>query len=295
MIEKIPFGRTGHASTRIIFGAAALGAMSQARADRTLALIDDYGINHLDTAASYGDSELRLAPLLATRRNDYFLATKTGQRSKAGAAAELRRSLERLGVDHVDLIQLHNLVDPQAWRTAMGEGGALEALLEARDEGLVRHIGVTGHGTYVAERHLQSLEAFDFASVLVPMNYSMLAQPAYAADFERLYRVCQERQVAFQTIKAVAQRRWADSDTAKRYSWYKPLAPGDALRRAVHFVLARPGTFLNTTSDATLLPAVLAAASEPIDPPDIADLQRDVAEQDIAPLFVRDQYDDVRV
>jgi len=295
MIEKIPFGRTGHLSTRIIFGAAALGGMSQARADRTLELIDEYGINHLDTAASYGDSELRLAPLLASRRDDYFLATKTGQRTKAGAAEELRRSLERLGVDHVDLIQLHNLVDKDAWRIALGEGGALEALVEARDEGLVRHIGVTGHGTYVAERHLESLEVFDFASVLVPMNYAMLAQGEYAADFERLYQICQERQVAFQTIKAVARRRWNESDTDRRFSWYKPLAPGDALRRAVHFVLARPGTFLNTTSDATLLPAVLAAASEPIQPPRDADLARDLADEDIAPLFVRDVMDDVRV
>ncbi len=295
MIEKIPFGRTGHDSTRIIFGAAALGGMKQARADRTLELIDSYGINHIDTAASYGDSELRLAPLLSTRRDDFFVATKTGQRTAEGAATELRRSLERLGVDHVDLIQMHNLARREEWELATGKGGALEALVEARDEGLVRHIGVTGHGTYICERHIESLERFDFASVLVPMNYQMLQNPEYAADFERLYALCQARGVAFQTIKAIAQRRWDDSDDARRYSWYKPLPAGDALRRAVHWVLSRPGTFLNTTSDATLLPAVLEAASEAFEAPDDAVMARDQQDLGTAPLFVRDVSDDVRV
>lgn len=173
MIERIPFGNTGHLSSRIIFGAAALGGMKPERAMATLELITAAGINHIDTAASYGDSELRLAPWLRAHRSSVFLATKTGQRSYAGAREELRRSLDRLGVPGVDLIQMHNLVDKTQWEQAFSEDGALRALIEARDEGLVRFIGVTGHGTYVAERHLQSLERFPFASVLCPYAFVM--------------------------------------------------------------------------------------------------------------------------
>jgi aryl-alcohol dehydrogenase-like predicted oxidoreductase len=287
MIEKIPFGSTGHLSTRTIFGAAALGGMSQARADRVLAQLLDYGVNHIDTAASYGESELRLAPFLAHHRDEFFLATKTGKRTADGARTELHRSLERLGVDRVDLIQMHNLVDPQEWATALGPGGALEALVEARDEGLVRFIGVTGHGSFVAARHLESLARFPFDSVLAPYNYTMMAQPEYARDFEALYRTCRERGVALQTIKSLARRRWTDADTDKHYSWYLPIKDEAAIRRAVHYVLARPGVFLNTSSDATLLEVVLDAAAAPLAPPSNEEMARDRRELGMEPLFVR--------
>ena len=291
MIEHIPFGRTGHNSSRTIFGAAALGAMSQERANTVLELLPSHGVNHIDTAASYGDSELRLAPWLAKHRNSVFLATKTGDRTAAGARESLHKSLARLGVAQVDLIQMHNLVDEAEWQTAMGPNGALEALIEARDEGLVRFIGVTGHGTRVAAMHLRSLEQFDFDSVLLPYNFSMMQQPEYADDFDTLVALCEQRQVAVQTIKSVARRRWTDQDEDKRFSWYMPIREPEALRRAVHYVLARPGLFLNTSSDATILTDTLTAAaewtSESAATPDDAALTRDVASMGIEPLFVR--------
>ncbi len=151
MIQTIPFGTTGHQSTRVIFGAAALGGMKQDKADQVLELLLEFGINHLDTAASYGDSELRIGPWMREHRGRFFLATKTADRTAKGARDSLHRSLERLRVDQVDLIQMHNLVDENEWTTALGPGGALEALVEARAQGLVRFIGVTGHGTRVAE------------------------------------------------------------------------------------------------------------------------------------------------
>ena len=295
MIERIPFGRTGHLSSRILFGAAALGGMKPERAASTLDMILAAGINHIDTAASYGDSELRLAPWLKDHRSEVFLATKTGERTYQGARDELHRSLERLGVTSVDLIQMHNLVQPDQWTVAMGDNGALQALVEARDEGLVRHIGVTGHGTYVAERHLQSLERFDFASVLCPYTFAMNRSGPYSEDFERLYQVCVKKQVAMQTIKSVAARRWRDEDGERRLSWYKPLHDADAIRRAVHFVLCRPGLFLNSSSDATLLPFILEAARLPIETPTVTMMETDMQTHGIEPLFVRDQMDDVRV
>src|SRR5580765_1941829 len=208
MIAKAPFGTTGHESTRTIFGAAALGSVTQAEADATLALLLEHGVNHIDTAASYGDSELRLAPWLAEHRDEVFLATKTGHRRYAEARDEIRRSLERLGVEHVDLIQLHNLVDPIEWETALRDGGALDAAVEAREEGLVRFIGVTGHGLTVARMHRRSLERFPFDSVLVPYSYVQLRDERYEADFEELVGVCAERGVAVQTIKAITLAPW---------------------------------------------------------------------------------------
>ncbi|MCR9259561.1 MAG: aldo/keto reductase [Pseudomonadaceae bacterium] len=293
MIEKIPFGRTGHSSSRTIFGAAALGAMKQERADATLAKLDHYGVNHIDVAASYGEAELRLAPFLKTRRDDFFLATKTGLRSKAAARDQLHASLERMQVEQIDLIQMHNLVQPDQWEEAMGPGGALEALVEAKEQGLVRFIGVTGHGTYAPSMHVRSLQTYDFDSILVPYNYSMMNNPQYAADFEALYVLCQERQVAMQTIKSIALRRWRDDDPEKHFSWYRPIREPEPLKRAVDFVLHREGLFLNTTSDASLLDAIFAAAREAVDAPDPVALEADALSLGVEPLFVRDVSDDV--
>jgi aryl-alcohol dehydrogenase-like predicted oxidoreductase len=289
-MEYAPFGSTGHRSSRIIFGAAALGAMRQEKADQVLAQLLPAGVNHIDTAASYGDSELRLAPWLRTHRAEVFLATKTGDRTAAGARRSIADSLARLGVEQLDLVQLHNLVDEQGWQTAMAPGGALEALVEARDRGQVRFLGVTGHGTYAAAMHHRSLRHFAFDSVLLPYSHIMLANADYAADVEALLAVCAARGVAVQTIKAVARRRWQD-DTGKRFSWYEPLRDAEAIRRAVHFVLARPGLFLNSSSDATLLPLVLDAATQPISSPPPAALAADVAAYAMQPLFERDVSD----
>jgi len=286
VIEPIPFGRTGHQSSRVIFGAAALGAMKQDRADRILELLLESGINHIDTAASYGDSELRVGPWMARHRDRFFLATKTGERSYLGAKASIEASRRRLNVDRIDLIQLHNLVNEREWETAFAPDGALAALVEARDAGHVRFIGVTGHGTTVARRHRESLARFAFDSVLIPYNYPMLAQPEYASDVERLLGDCRAQGVAVQTIKAIARRRWSEGAPGKRFSWYEPLRDPAAIRRAVHWVLARPGLFLNTTSDATLLPVIFEAASVPIEAPSDTDMRDDIAREAMLPLFV---------
>lgn len=285
-MQTLPFGRTGHESSRILFGAAALAGMRQEKADALLDVLLEHGINHIDTAASYGESELRVAPWLKRHRKDFFLATKTADRTKDGARDSLHRSLERLGVDQVDLIQMHNLVDEREWETAMGPGGALEALIEARDQGLTRFIGVTGHGTQVAAMHRRSLERFPFDSVLLPYNFIMMNTPEYAADFEALLGLCEQRGVAVQTIKSVARRRWQERPE-RLFSWYEPLRDPDAIRRAVHFVLSRPGVFLNTSSDATILRHMLAAADEIVATPPSADLEGDVARYEMEPLFVR--------
>jgi aryl-alcohol dehydrogenase-like predicted oxidoreductase len=286
VIETQPFGSTGHDSTRVIFGAAALGAMREEKTRPLLETLLEFGVNHIDTAEGYGDSELRLAPWLREHSGRFFLATKTRRRSAEGARETLHRSLERLGVERVDLVQLHNLVEEEEWERALGPGGALEALVEAREQGLVRFLGVTGHGTRVAEMHRRSLERFPFDSVLLPCNFTMLASPDYAADFEALLALCRERGVAVQTIKSVARRRWVGEGT-RRFSWYEPLRDPEALRRAVHFVLARPGLFLNTSSDATLLRPILEAASEAAPAPAPEAMRADVARLGIEPLFVR--------
>ncbi len=286
-LPSAPFGRTGHNSTRVIFGAAALGAMSQGRADDTIELVRAAGVNHFDTAASYGDSELRLAPWLQDHRSEVFLATKTGERDGSAARAELERSLERLGVDQVDLIQLHNLVEDGDWETAHGPGGAVEALAAARDEGLVRFIGVTGHGTRIPGMHLRSLEAFDFDSVLFPWNHTMLENPAYRTDAFELARVCRERNVGMQTIKSIAVGRWPADFDGPKFSWYEALEDPDAIGRAVRHVLGEDGLFLNTTSDARKLPIILeaAAAANATTKPSPAEMDADVASFAITPLF----------
>ena len=296
MIPTQPFGGTCHDSTRIIFGAAALGGMRQEKADSTLDLVRSAGVNHIDTAATYGDSELRLADFMQSHRDEVFLATKTGDRDGDGARASIERSLERMRVDAVDLIQFHNLAQDDQWDTAMGTGGCLEAAIKAREEGLVRHIGVTGHGTRIAEMHLKSLDRFDFASVLLPYNYTMMQEARYQEEFNSLYDLCQEKGVAMQTIKAIAKRRWREDDPSPRFSWYEPYRDDEVVERAVHFVLVRDGLFLNSTSDATLLPKIFAAV-ESFNAGVADDLVGQVVSDNAGegePLFVRGISDDVR-
>jgi aryl-alcohol dehydrogenase-like predicted oxidoreductase len=284
VIAKAPFGGTGHESSRTIFGAAALGSLSQAEADPTLELLLEHDVNHIDTAAGYGDSELRLAPWLSQHRDRFFLATKTGQRDRAGAREEIRRSLDRLGVDRVDLLQLHNLVDVIEWETALREGGALEAAVEARDEGLVRFIGVTGHGLTVARMHRRSLERFPFDSVLLPYSYVQMGDERYAADFEALADVCADRGVAMQTIKAITLAPW-DGREQTTATWYEPLCEQSDIDPAVHWVLGRPGVFLNTVGDVALLPKVLDAASRFASRPTNETMDELAANRNLVPLF----------
>jgi aryl-alcohol dehydrogenase-like predicted oxidoreductase len=260
MIERRPFGRTGHLSTVTLFGAAALARASQDEADRALDVLLHHGVNHIDTAARYGDSELRIGPWMARHRRDFFLATKTGSRSAHEAREDLHRSLDRLRVDHVDLIQLHSLGHPDDWDQAMGPGGALEALGEARSQGLARFIGVTGHGWSIPAMHRRSLARFDFDSVLLPYNVFFAQNERYRQAFEEVLAICRERNVAVQVIKSIARGPWATSDRTHT-TWYQPLEAQADIDRAVHWAMGVPGVHLNTAGDLTLLPRFLDAAA----------------------------------
>ncbi|HKX17956.1 MAG TPA: aldo/keto reductase [bacterium] len=285
MIPTLTFGRTGHVSTRTIFGAAALARVTQDEADPVLELLLRYGVNHIDVAASYGDAELRIAPWLRTHRDRFFLATKTGARTYDAAKRQIHQSLERMGVRQIDLIQLHNLADPIEWDTALSPRGAIDACVEAREEGLVRFIGVTGHGTQIAATHLRSLERFDFDSVLLPYNYLMMHDPHYAAMFERVAAACRARNAAVQTIKAVARRPWWGRERT-RTTWYQPVEDQRDIDLAVHWVLARPGIFLNTVGDIALLPKVFDAAARYAGPPDETAVRESASRLEMLPLFV---------
>ena len=285
MIATKPFGATGHDSSRVIFGAAALWATPQREADAALQLLLEHGINHIDTAASYGDAELRLAPWMREHRDRFFLATKTEERSYAAAREQIRRSLERLEVDQVDLIQLHCLVHPTEWDEAMGEDGALRAAVEARDEGLVRFVGVTGHGLTIGAMHLRSLERFAFDSVLLPYSHVAMQDEPYASDFARVLATCNERNVAVQTIKGIARGPWGSKERTSS-TWYEPLVDQREIDLAVHWVLGEPSVFLNSAGDLELLPRVLEAAERFESRPDEAEMARLLSEQRLSTLFV---------
>lgn len=287
-IPQQPFGRSGHMSTRTLFGAASLSNVTQQEADQTLQVLLQYGVNHIDVAASYGDAELRIAPWLVQHRSQFFVATKTGARTAQEATEGLHRSLERMGIDYVDLWQFHNLVDPAEWDTALSPGGAIDAAIEAKKQGLIRAIGVTGHGLQIAATHRRSLDRFDFDSVLLPYNYITMQNPYYTENFNALLTTCQQRNVAVQTIKSIAYKPWMGRKHT-RSVWYEPLEEQQHIDMAVHWVLKQPGIFLNTVGDIHLLPRVLDAASrfqpganEPTD----AQMQQLVTQLAFEPLFV---------
>ena len=286
-IPTLDFGRTGHQSTRLIFGAAALMRGDEAAAASALELLLEFGINHIDVAAGYGRAEASVGSWMPEHRKRFFLATKTSERTRDGAREQLERSLERLQTDRVDLIQLHNLTDEEGWETAFGVGGAVEALLDARDEGLVRFVGVTGHGSRVARMHLRSLERHAFDSVLLPYNFAMMEQVEYRESFEQLASVCAERGVAIQTIKSIAQRRWLTSEDPSTTTWYRPLVEPGHIECAVHWALSRPGIFVNSASSLDLLPVVLAAAAgfDAKRGPDDVGMAEIGASLDVRPLF----------
>jgi aryl-alcohol dehydrogenase-like predicted oxidoreductase len=284
-IPLLPFGRTGHQSTRIIFGGAALSRVSQEVADRALDVLLEHDINHIDVAASYGDAELRVAPWLKRYPGRFFLATKTGKRRSDEAREELHRSLERLQVDHVDLWQLHNLSDPIEWDNALSPGGAIDAAVEAREQGLVKAIGVTGHGAQIAATHRRSLQRFDFESVLLPYNFTTIQSSYYAQNFDALEAACRQQQVAMQTIKSLAYRNWMGRPRTAS-TWYEPLDDQADIDVALHWALGRPSIFVISSGDVNLLPKVLDAAERYSQRPPDSDMERMVERLQMQPLFV---------
>jgi aryl-alcohol dehydrogenase-like predicted oxidoreductase len=284
-IAHLPYGRTGHLSSRVIFGAAALSRVDQETADRALDVLIDHDINHIDVAASYGDAELRVAPWLKRYPDRFFLATKTGERLAGPARAELERSLQRLGVDHVDLWQMHNLSDPIQWDIALSPGGVIDAMVQARDEGLVRFLGITGHGAQVAAAHRRSLTRFDFDSVLLPYNYLTMQLPYYRENFDALQATCVERGTAVQTIKSLGYRPWSGRERTAS-TWYEPLQDPADIEMAVHWALGREGIFVITTGDVNVLPKFLDAAEGYTTPTPDAAMQALVERAAMEPLFV---------
>lgn len=283
MIVKQNFGKTGHASSRTIFGAAGIGWISQREADPALDLLLEYDVNHIDVAASYGDAEERLKPWLKKHRDRFFLATKTGERTKEGAWSDLMNSLNRMGVEHIDLWQFHCLIDEKEWDTVMSAGGALEAAIEAREKGIIDYIGVTGHEYIAPAMHKKSLERFEFDSVLLPFNYFMMQDKDYENDFEDLMSICRNRGVAVQTIKSLARSYWPEGESGS--TWYKPLTEKSDIRNSVHWVLGQGDYFLNTTGDVKLLPYVLKAASEFEKAPTDKIMDQLVANRNISKIF----------
>ena len=287
-IATQPFGRSGHLSTRTIFGAASLGHVTQQEVDRTLEILLQYGVKHIDVASSYGDAELRIAPWLARYRSQFYVATKADARTAQEAKEELHRSLERMRIDYVDLWQLHSLADAIEWDMALSPGGAIDAAIEARKQGLIRAVGVTGHGLQIAATLRRSLERFDFDAVLLPYNYITMQNPYYAENFNALLSTCQQRNVAVQTIKSIAYKPWMGRQHT-RDTWYEPLEEQQDIDLAVHWVLKRPGIFLNTIGDIQLLPRVLDAAGryqESSTGPMDEQMQALLARSGMVPLFV---------
>jgi len=285
MIRRQPFGKTGHQSSATLFGAAALGDVTQEVADETLKVLDRHGMNHIDVAASYGDAELRIGPWMERRRGDFFLATKTGMRTYAEAKSEFERSLQRLRVKSVDLIQLHNLTHPSEWETAMGEHGALNALTEAREQGLTRFIGVTGHGLFAPAMHMKSLSRYEFDSVLLPWNWVLHRDEKYRREFGELLAMCRDRGVAVQTIKSLTKGPWGEK-THTAETWYEPFEDQSDINRAVSWILGQGTIFLNTTGDVKLLPKVLEAASLNLPKPGDDEMEEMAKRTHMSRLFV---------
>ncbi len=258
-MERRRLGRTGHRSSVVALGTAAIGKVDQATADRAIRTALDAGVNHVDVAPSYGEAERRLAPWMPRIRDRIFLGCKTRERAREAAKAELGRSLERLGVDRLDLYQLHavsKLADLDACTAA---GGALEALVEARREGLVRWLGITGHTHDAPATQLEALRRFDFDTVMFPLNFVLWAIPEYRRDAEALLAACRAREVGVHVIKSVAKDPWGDRPRTHA-TWYEPFTDPATIDRAVAFVLSQPITTLCSVGDVTVLPTVLAAA-----------------------------------
>jgi aryl-alcohol dehydrogenase-like predicted oxidoreductase len=259
-MELRRLGRIGHRSSVIVYGGAMLAQTSQEVADRSIDLALRSGVNHFDTAADYGDSELRLGAWMARIRDRIFLASKTGDRTAAGAYESIARSLERLQTDHLDLIQLHAVCDLDDLGRATGAGGALEGAVRARDVGLVNAIGITGHGMSAPRVHREALHRFPFETVITPYSYALSRYPDYLRDFEALVGEIAAQDAALMMIKAVARNLWKVGETPQRTTWYEPLDRQTEIDAAVSFALGRPeATAICSPGDVALLPKVIEA------------------------------------
>ena len=259
-MEQRRLGRLGHMSSVLIYGGAALSEVTQEVADRSIRLALESGINHFDTAADYGDSELRLGTWMPTIRDRIFLATKTGDPTATGAFDSIRRSIERLQVTRVDLVQLHSVgaLDDLDRRTA--SGGALEGAIRAREEGLVTAIGITGHGMRAPAVHLEALRRFRFDTVLTPYNYRLTRYPEYLHDFEALVEEVRAQDVGLMLIKAVARNLWRAGEERRFATWYEPLDDQSTIDAAMAFALRRrEATGVCTAGDVRLFPMQIEA------------------------------------
>jgi aryl-alcohol dehydrogenase-like predicted oxidoreductase len=265
-MEKRRFGRTDHLSTIAIFGAAAFYEISQDEADKTMEKVITAGVNHIDVAPGYGQAEERLGAWMPQIRDRFFLGCKTGERLKAGASAEMRRSLERLRVDKFDLHQLHGITNMDELDQVTASGGALEAIIEARAEGLTDYIGITGHGNNAPAVFLEALDRFDFDTVLFPINFVQYAIAEYRQNTEELLRQCREKDVGVMIIKAIAKQPWGDRQRAYT-TWYVPFDEPNQIQQSVNFALSQDVTGLCTSADVTILPMFLEACEqfEPLD------------------------------
>jgi aryl-alcohol dehydrogenase-like predicted oxidoreductase len=259
-MEKRRLGRLEHRSSVLIYGAAALGEVSQDVADQSIQQALDGGINHFDVAADYGDAELRLGPWMARVRDDIFLATKTGRRDQESAWAEINSSLERLQTDRVDLLQLHAVGDPHELDLATRSDGSLQAAIRAQEEGLVSAVGITGHGHQAPSTHLEALRRYPFATVLTPLNPVLWRDESYRAAYEALVAEIRRQDAGLMTIKTVSRRNWPDDSTRDYATWYEPYDVQDRITAAVSWVLAHEEvTGIPTAGDVSLLGMLLEA------------------------------------
>ena len=264
-METRRLGRLGHESTVLIYGAASLAEVSQEVADQSIQEALDAGFNHFDTAASYGESELRLGPWMPRIRDQIFLATKTGEREREAAWASINNSLERLQTDRLDLIQLHAVGDLDELDKATGTGGALEAAIQARDEGMVSAIGITGHGHEAPATHREALKRFPFDTVLTPLNYILGRDDAYRTAWEELAAETQRVDAGLMIIKSISRRNWTEDD--HRYTtWYEPFDEQEKVTAAVAWVLNHPQvTGIATAGEVRLLNMLVAAERDRAD------------------------------
>ncbi|UCD36706.1 MAG: aldo/keto reductase [Fidelibacterota bacterium] len=260
-MEQRTLGRTKHASSVAVFGAAALGKVSQTEADRTMEQVLAAGVNHIDVAPSYGEAELRLQPWMARERKRFFLGCKTLERGSEGAAAELRASLERLKVAAVDLYQFHAVNGLEELDRITALGGALEAVVTAREEGLTSFIGITGHGLAAPLVMMEALQRFEFDTVMFPINFILYANPDYRRQAEELLELCHQLQVGSLIIKSVAKQPWPD-DWRTHATWYEPFEDHGLIQAGIDFVLSQEVTALCTPSDPDLLPHVLKGCED---------------------------------
>ncbi|OGB93120.1 MAG: aldo/keto reductase [candidate division NC10 bacterium RBG_16_65_8] len=258
-MEQRRLGRTGHLSSVVTFGTAGIGRVDQETADLAVQTVLDRGVNHFDVAPRYGEAEVRLRPWMPRIRKQIFLGCKTGQRTRDAAKAELERSLERLGTDRLDLYQLHAVGKLHELDECTAKGGALETLLEAREAGITRWLGITGHTHDAPRTHLEALRRFDFDTVMFPLNFVLWSNPQYRQDAEALLEDCRRRDVGVHIIKTVAKNPWGDRPKTHA-TWYEPFTDQATIDRAVAFVLSQPVTTLTSVGDVTVLPKVLSAA-----------------------------------